>query len=172
MIEQHTSGVDQTEAYKSSLFQIRGLGPHLLDSQGNCWSAAYVDEGGNVVRDLRANIGAEAGARQTYEALIKISPDEGTTKALTFLLTREITHTKMFMEALDSIGKLDDPFFGTIDPDSTVDLTFNLSKGKTDSRGPWNEEPNFKYDKDPKPHGKEPMKVVNPDDEKLSLAAE
>ena len=112
MIEQHTSGVDQTEAYKSSLFQIRGQGPHLLDSQGSAWTGAYVDEGGNVVRDLRANIGAEAGARQTYESLIKISPDEGTTKALTFLLTREITHTKMFMEALHSIGKLTDPFFG------------------------------------------------------------
>ncbi len=172
MIEQHTSGVDQTDAYKSSLFAIRGLGPHLLDSQGSAWTAAYVDEGGNVVRDLRANIGAEAGARQTYEALIKMSPDEGTTKALTFLLTREITHTKMFMEALHSIGKLTDPFFGNVDPDSTVDLTFNLSKGAIDSRGPWNEEPNFKYDPNPKPHGQEPKEVINADDEKLPLAAE
>jgi hypothetical protein len=46
-------------------------GPHFLDSQGSCWTAAYINEGGNVVRDLRANIAAEAGARQTYEALIK-----------------------------------------------------------------------------------------------------
>jgi Mn-containing catalase len=123
------------------------------------------------VRDLRANIGAEAGARQTYEALIKISPDEGTTKALTFLLTREITHTQMFMTALDSIGKLDDPFFGTVDPDSTVDLVFNLSKGKTDKRGPWNEEP-FEFVQDPQPQGQEPKDVVNADDEKMPLAAE
>lgn len=42
------------------------MGPHLLDSCGNAWTAAYVNEGANVVRDLRANIGAEAGARQTY----------------------------------------------------------------------------------------------------------
>ena len=172
MIELHTSGVDQTEAYKSSLFQIRGVGPHLLDSQGQAWTAAYVDEGANVVRDLRANIGAEAGARQTYEALIKISPDEGTTKALTFLLTREISHTEMFMQALDSIGKLDDPFFGNVDPDSTVNLAFNLSKGTTDNRGPWNEEPTFKFVTDPQPQGQEPKEVANADDERIPLAAE
>jgi Mn-containing catalase len=35
------------------------------------------------------------------EALIKLSPDEGSKKALTFLLTREISHTKMFMKALE-----------------------------------------------------------------------
>lgn len=173
MIELHTSGTDQTDAYKSSLFAIRGIGPHLLDSQGSAWTGAYVDEGGNVVRDLRANIGAEAGARQTYEALIKMSPDEGTTKALTFLLTREITHTKMFMEALDSIGKLTDPFFGTIDPDSTVSLAFNLSTGKTSDRGPWNMPPNFEYIEEPKPKGAEPDTIVNADDEKaVPLAAQ
>src|ERR1700758_2349969 len=41
MIELHTSGTDQTDAYKSSLFAIRGIGPHLLDSQGSAWTAAY-----------------------------------------------------------------------------------------------------------------------------------
>ena len=173
LIEQHTEGMDQTEAYKSSLFQMRGIGPHLLDSQGQAWTAAYVDEGANVVRDLRANIGAEAGARQTYEALLKVCDDEGTKTALTFLLTREVTHTNMFMQALSSIGKLTDPFFGTVDPDSTVDLTFNLSKGTTSTRGPWNQEPTFRYVDNPSPRGQEPGNPVNADDEKaLPLAAE
>jgi Mn-containing catalase len=98
-----------------------------MDSQGSCWTAAYPNEGGNVVRDLRANIAAEAGARQTYEALIKACDDEGTKKTLTHLLTREITHANMFMKALDSMGKLDDPMFGNIPPDDTVKLVFNLS---------------------------------------------
>ena len=62
-----------------------------------------------MVRDLRADIAAEAGARQTYEALIKIAPDDGSKKALHFLLTREISHTNMFMKALDLLGKLDRP---------------------------------------------------------------
>jgi Mn-containing catalase len=165
LIEQHTSGTDQTEAYKSSLFQLRGIGPHLVDDQGVSWTAAYVNEGANVVRDLRANIGAEAGARQTYESLIKIAPDEGTKDALWFLLTREISHTKMFMSALDSLGKLDDPLFGNVPPDETVNLYFNLSKNGHLQRGPWNSEPNFKLVDEPKPQGNYIEDIVNADDE-------
>ncbi|NJO80954.1 MAG: manganese catalase family protein [Cyanobacteria bacterium RM1_2_2] len=150
MIEAHTKNVDQTEAFKSTLFAVRGVGPHFLDSQGNAWSANYLNEGGDVVRDLRANIAAEAGARQTYEQLIKLATDEGTKETLVHLLTREISHTKMFMEALNSLGKLDDPFFGNVQPDETVDIYYNLSSnGSKDERGPWNSEPNFRYIADP-----------------------
>jgi Mn-containing catalase len=124
-----------------------------------------------VVRDLRADIAAEAGARQTYEALIHASTDEGSIKALTHLLTREITHAQMFMAALERMGKLDDPYFGTIKPDETVDLVFNLSKGD-DHRGPWNDAPKFRYEEDPKPMGGMPPAPVNPDDETRPLAAE
>ena len=87
MIEQHTEKGDKDKAYASTLFAVRGIGPHLVDSRGQAWTAAYVNEGGNVVRDLRADIAAEAGARQTYEALIKLAPDKGSKQALTFLLT-------------------------------------------------------------------------------------
>ena len=151
MIEAHTKNVDQTDAFKSSLFAVRGMGPHFLDSQGSAWTATYLNEGGDVVRDLRANVAAEAGARQTYEALIKLCTDDGTKQTLVHLLTREISHTKMFMEALNSLGKLDDPFFGNVQPDETVDLYYNLSSnGKAgDDRGPWNSEPNFRYVADP-----------------------
>src|SRR6201998_1463885 len=78
LIAQHTSKVDQTAVYDAPLFKLKGGGPHFLDSQGSCWTAAYIQEGGNVVRDLRANISSEAGARQTYEARIKACDDEGT----------------------------------------------------------------------------------------------
>lgn len=150
LIESHTKNVDQTDAFKSSLFAVRGVGPHFLDSQGNAWTASYLNEGGDVVRDLRANIAAEAGARQTYEALIKLATDEGTKETLVHLLTREISHTKMFMKALDSLGKLDDPFFGNVKPDETVDIYYNLSSnGSQDQRGPWNSDENFRYIADP-----------------------
>jgi Mn-containing catalase len=165
LIAQHTSKIDQTPVYDAPLFKLKGGGPHFLDSQGSCWTAAYIQEGGNVVRDLRANIAAEAGARQTYEALIHACEDEGTKRTLTHLLTREITHANMFMKALDAMGKLDDPFFGTIAPDDTVKLVFNLSQGD-DVRGPWNEAPDFEYIADPAPHGGMPPAPVNPDDER------
>lgn len=147
LIEAHTKNTDQTEAYKSTLFSIRGIGPHFLDSQGNAWTANYLNEGGDVVRDLRANIAAEAGARQTYEQLIKLATDHDTKEALVHLLTREISHTQMFMKALESLGKLTDPLFGNIQPDETVALYYNLSTNGNghDERGPWNSEPTFKY---------------------------
>ncbi len=147
LIEAHTKNVDQTAAYKSTLFAIRGVGPHFLDSQGSAWTANYLNEGGDVVRDLRANIASEAGARQTYEQLIKLATDQETQQTLVHLLTREISHTQMFMKALDSLGKLTDPMFGNIKPDETVALYYHLStngNGK-DERGPWNSEPTFKY---------------------------
>src|SRR6201996_4729061 len=144
LIAQHTSKIDQEATMSAPIFRIKGGGPHFLDSQGACWTAAYINEGGNVVRDLRANIASEAGARQTYEALINACDDAGTKKALHPLLTREITHANMFMKALASMDKLDDPMFGNIPPDDTVRLVFNLSKGE-DQRGPWNEEPDFDY---------------------------
>lgn len=149
LIEVHTKDVDQTAAFQSTLFAVRGKGPHFLDSQGSAWTAAYLNEGGDPVRDLRANIAAEAGARQTYEQLIKLATDEGTKETLVHLLTREISHTKMFMKALDSMGKLTDPFFGNIEPDSTVDIYYNLSTNGKDERGPWNSEPDFRYVADP-----------------------
>ncbi len=167
LIALHTSGPGRQAAEESPLFAMHGVGPHLLNSQGQAWTAAYVDEGGNVVRDLRANIGAEAGARQTYEALLNCTDDPDTKDALVFLLTREVAHTKMFMTALHKLGKLEDPLFGNIEPDETVDLYFNLSKnGKLDLRGPWNEEPNFTFIDEPSPRGEAPSKFVNPDDEK------
>jgi Mn-containing catalase len=147
LIEAHTKNTDQTEVYNSTLFAIRGIGPHFLDSQGHAWTANYLNEGGDVVRDLRANIAAEAGARQTYEELIKLATDQGTKNTLVHLLTREISHTQMFMKALDSLGKLTDPMFGNVQPDETVSLYYNLSTNGTepDQRGPWNSEPTFNY---------------------------
>jgi Mn-containing catalase len=86
-------------------------------------------------------------------------------------LTREVSHTQMFMKALDSLGKLTEPLFGNVKPDATVDLYFNLSRNGKDQRGPWNNEPAFKFVADPQPEGKAPQTVSNPDDEHARAAA-
>jgi manganese catalase len=112
-----------------------------------------VNEGGHVVRDLRANIAAEAGALNTYEQLIAMATDDGTRQALMHLATREVSHTHMFMEALKSLNALDQPLFGDLKPDDTVNLYFNLSSDPgADERGPWNREPAFQYIADPLQH--------------------
>ena len=156
LIEQHTKNASanmQDKAYRSTLFAIRGPGPHLVDSKGTYWDARYVNEGGHVTRDLRSNVAAEAGALATYEALLKLTDDEGSQKALRFLATREVAHTHMFMEALKSINKLTEPLFGDLQPDNSVNVYFNMSSGSgADLRGPWNSEPAFQYVADPLEH--------------------
>jgi len=55
------------------------------------------------------------------------------------------------MRALNSLGKLTDPFFGNIPPDETVNLYCNLSSngnGK-DERGSWNSGAEVRYIADP-----------------------
>jgi Mn-containing catalase len=54
----------RTKVYDAPLLAMKGIGPHFVDSHGSCWTAACINEGGYAVRDLHANIAAEAGARQ------------------------------------------------------------------------------------------------------------
>lgn len=48
------------------------------------------------------------------------------------------------MKTLAAMDKLDDPAFGDLKPDDTVDVYFNLTAGpESDRHGPWNSEPDF-----------------------------
>jgi len=121
-----------------------GGGVGLHNSQGNPWTADYLKITGELDVDLRSNIAAEARAKIVYERLINFCDDAGSKDALQFLMTREITHLKAFMAALDSMGK--DPLeIGKIPPTpGIVEQFFNDSTGKgdngeVDARGPWNE---------------------------------
>jgi Mn-containing catalase len=155
LVEQHTeraSAAQRDTAYESTLFSIRGKGPHFLNAQGEAWTASYINEGGSTVRDLRANIAAEAGALETYECLLRLTEDEGSIKVLQHLATREVAHAKMFMLALQQIGKFEDALFGDLTPDETVNVYLNMSTGPGETRGPWNSEPNFRFVEHPAPH--------------------
>jgi Mn-containing catalase len=121
-----------------------GGGVNLFNSMGNPWTADYLKITGELDVDLRSNIAAEARAKIVYERLINFCDDAGTKDALQFLMTREITHMRMFSLALESMGK--PPFsIGKIAPTKgLVDQIFNDSTGKgdhgeVDARGPWNE---------------------------------
>src|SRR6187549_3227253 len=81
-----------------------GGGVTLCNSMGNAWTADYLKVTGELDVDLRSNIAAEARAKIVYERLINFCDDPGTKDALQFLMTREITHMKAFMAALDSVS--------------------------------------------------------------------
>ncbi|MFL6799140.1 MAG: DUF892 family protein [Xanthobacteraceae bacterium] len=121
-----------------------GGGVNLFNSMGNPWTADYLKITGELDVDLRSNIAAEARAKIVYERLINFCRDAGTKDALQFLMTREITHMRAFMQALESMGK--PPLsVGKIAPTpKLVDQFFNDSTGEgdhgeVDARGPWNE---------------------------------
>jgi len=121
-----------------------GGGVSLFNSMGDAWTADYLKITGELDVDLRSNIAAEARAKIVYERLINFCDDPGSKDALQFLMTREITHMKVFTAALESLGKA--PFsIGKIQPTPVlVDQYFNDStgrgdEGETDVRGPWNE---------------------------------
>jgi Mn-containing catalase len=81
-----------------------GAGLRLTDSMGAPWTAAYIDTIGHPLCDLRSDIAAEARAKAVYDRLIKLCPDRGAGEALTFLMTREVAHQKMFESALAAIA--------------------------------------------------------------------
>lgn len=121
-----------------------GGGVTLCNSMGNPWTADYLKITGELDVDLRSNIAAEARAKIVYERLIKFCDDAGSKEALQFLMTREITHMKAFMAALESMGK--DPLqIGEIPPSEDIvhqyfnDSTGTGDMGEKDARGPWNE---------------------------------
>ena len=124
-----------------------GGGVNLFNSQGNPWTADYLKITGEPDVDLRGNIAAEARAKIVYERLIDFTDDQGSRDALQFLMTREITHLKAFMIALDTLSpnKL---VIGHVAPTAgLVDKFFNTSTGEgengaRDMRGPWNSEKN------------------------------
>src|SRR5258707_351815 len=82
-----------------------GGGVGLFNSEGDPWTADYLKITGELDVDLRSNIAAEARAKIVYERLIDFCDDPGSKDALKFLMTREITHMKAFMLALQSLGK-------------------------------------------------------------------
>ena len=121
-----------------------GGGIALQNSMGDAWTADYLKITGELDVDLRSNIAAEARAKIVYERLINFTDDAGTIDALQFLMTREITHMKVFTAALESLGK--DRFsIGSIPPTAElVDQYFDDStgvgdRGEPNVRGPWNE---------------------------------
>jgi Mn-containing catalase len=121
-----------------------GAGVNLFNSQGNPWTADYLKITGEMDVDLRSNIAAEARAKIVYERLKNFTDDSGTKDTLQFLITREITHLKAFMEALDAMtnNKLK---IGSIEPTPEIVKQFyNTSTGEgehgeKDARGPWNQ---------------------------------
>jgi Mn-containing catalase len=116
---------------------LSGGGPRLTNSQGIPWCASYIHSNGDLTVDLRSNLASESRAKLVYEHLIKLTDDPYVKETLSFLMTREVAHYKMFEAALATIQPNFPPGVMQADPRFTQQY-FNLSNGDN-FRGPWNQ---------------------------------
>jgi len=115
---------------------ITGGGPTPRNSQGIPWCASYINSNGDLTVDLRTNLASESRAKLVYEHLMKFTDDPYIHETLSFLMTREVTHYKMFEAALASIQPNFPPGVLAADP-RYLQQVYNLSDGTV--RGPWNQ---------------------------------
>ncbi|PTR00086.1 Mn-containing catalase [Mucilaginibacter yixingensis] len=115
---------------------ITGGGPTPRNSQGVPWCASYINSNGDLTVDLRSNLASESRAKLVYEHLMKFTDDPYIHETLSFLMTREVTHYKLFEAALNSIQPNFPPGVLAADP-RFLQNTYNLSGGTV--RGPWNQ---------------------------------
>ncbi|MXV16625.1 manganese catalase family protein [Hufsiella ginkgonis] len=111
-------------------------GPRLTNSQGIPWCASYIHSNGDLTVDLRSNLASESRAKLVYEHLMKFTDDPYVKETLSFLMTREVAHYKMFEAALETIQPNFPPGVLQADPRFTRQY-FNMSP-QASVRGPWN----------------------------------
>lgn len=144
---------------------ITGGGPTLRNSQGIPWCASYIHSNGDLTVDLRSNLASESRAKLVYEHLMKFTDDPYVKETLSFLMTREVAHYKMFEAALDSIQPNFPPGVLQADPRFTQQY-FNFSP-ENSIKGPWNtgEMPEmskeWQYIQDPKSYVKQTQGLID-----------
>lgn len=112
-------------------------GPRPTNSQGIPWCASYIHSNGDLTVDLRSNLASESRAKLVYEHLMKFTEDPYVKETLSFLMTREVAHYKMFEAALETIQPNFPPGVLQADPRFTQQY-FNMSP-ENSFTGPWNQ---------------------------------
>lgn len=89
-----------------------GLTPALTSASGQYWTAAYIEETGDLAADILSNISAEQRAKVVYQYLYRQINDKKVRETIDFLLNREEAHNTLFREAFnklqDTTGSLKD----------------------------------------------------------------
>lgn len=118
---------------------LTGLTPMLSNASGQLWTAAYVNETGDLAADLLSNIAAEQRAKVVYQYLYRQIPDRGVRRTIDFLLNREEAHNTMFREAFNKIQDTGSQQNWGVTEDSRI--YFDLSKPGGQAFDPAKEQP-------------------------------
>lgn len=82
---------------------VSRMTPMYANASGYLWTAAYVNETGDLAADLLTDIANEQRAKTTYENLYRQITDKKVREVIDFLLNREEAHSAMFREAFNKI---------------------------------------------------------------------
>lgn len=80
-----------------------GLTPALTSASGQYWTAAYIEETGDLPADILSNIAAEQRAKVVYQYLYRQINDKKVKETIDFLLNREEAHNTLFREAFNKL---------------------------------------------------------------------
>jgi len=87
-------------------FLSTGLGATPADANGVPFSAGYIDAGGNLRADMRANVATEAVGRTLATRLYEATNDPGMKDMWRFLIARDTMHQQQWLAVLE---ELEDP---------------------------------------------------------------
>ena len=85
-------------------FLSGGLSAMPSDANGVPFSAGYVDAGGNLIANMRANVAAEAIGRTLAARLLELTDDPGMKDMLKFLIARDTMHQQQWLAVLEALG--------------------------------------------------------------------
>ncbi len=85
-------------------FLTGGLAALPSDANGVPFSAGYVDTGGNLIANMRANVAAEAIGRTLAARLLEMTDDPGMQDMLRFLIARDTMHQQQWLAVLEELG--------------------------------------------------------------------
>ena len=111
LLNGHTPDANNATVGNIEAHVLTGLNPMLTNASGQLWTAAYVNETGDLAADILSNIAAEQRAKVVYEYLYRQINDKKVRETIDFLLNREEAHNTLFREAfnrLQDTGSLKD----------------------------------------------------------------
>jgi Mn-containing catalase len=85
-------------------FLSSGLAAMPSDANGVPFTAAYIDVGGNLIANMRANVAAEAIGRTLACRLLELTDDPGMKDMLNFLIARDTMHQQQWLAVLEELG--------------------------------------------------------------------
>lgn len=124
---------DKVDIKKAELGSVEahvysGLTPMLANASGYPFTAAYLDDTGDLAADLLSNIAGEQRAKAVYQNIYRQIDDKGVRETIDFLLNREEAHNFMFREAFNKIQKDGSQKDFGVSEDSRI--YFDLSDGE------------------------------------------